>query len=54
DELEDTADLLRKVGDSLASVYSKRTGLPIERIKVLMADETWLNATEAKALGFAD
>ena len=54
DELEDTADLLRKVGNSLASIYSQRTGLPLAKIQTLMAEETWLNATEARALGFAD
>jgi len=54
EDLRDLADTLDKIGASLVAIYSNRTGQTPEKIKELLAAETWLNAEEAIALGFAD
>ena len=54
DELRDTADFLDKIRDSLVSIYAKRTGMENQDIVELLDNETWLNGTQAKELGFAD
>lgn len=38
----------------VASIYAKRSGLPIKRIRQMMKAETWLDAFAAVRLGFAD
>jgi hypothetical protein len=48
------AEALDKVGDSLAAGYAAKSGRAADEIAALMAAETWLDATEALALGFAD
>lgn len=48
------AEALDKVGGSLAAGYAAKSGRPFEEIAALMAAETWLDAAEALALGFAD
>lgn len=48
------AEALDKVGDSLAAGYAAKSGRPADEIAALMAAETWLDAAEALALGFAD
>jgi ATP-dependent Clp endopeptidase proteolytic subunit ClpP len=53
-ELRQTAALLDKVAGTLVGTYARRTGKPEEEIAALMAAETWMNAEEAVALGFAD
>lgn len=53
-ELRDVADVLDKIGASLIATYAARTGLPEDEIKALLDAETWLNADEAVAKGFAD
>jgi len=54
DEMQETIDMLRKVDDSLVSVYVARTGKSAEEIKDLLAKETWMTAEEAVEMGFAD
>lgn len=54
DELRETADVLDKIGDSLASIYVARTGKPDEEIRAMLATDTWLSADESLALGFVD
>lgn len=53
-EMEKNAELLREFKNQLAKIYSKRTGLTLARINKMMDEETWLNAKDAKALGFID
>uniref|UniRef100_UPI0026094659 ATP-dependent Clp protease proteolytic subunit n=1 Tax=uncultured Paracoccus sp. TaxID=189685 RepID=UPI0026094659 len=48
------AEALDKVGDSLATGYATKSGRPAAEIAGLMAAETWLDASEALALGLAD
>lgn len=54
DELRKEADLLDKVDGSLVKTYHDRTGLPEDELAEMMAAETWLDADEAVAKGFAD
>lgn len=48
------AEALDKVGGSLAAGYAAKSGRDPQEIAALMAAETWLDAAEALALGFAD
>lgn len=54
DDLRSQADVLDKMRDQLADIYVERTGQSRAKILKMMADETYLTASEAKALGFAD
>lgn len=54
DDLRDMADILDKIAASLVSTYVARTGNSEADIKSLLDAETWLNAEEAVAKGFAD
>lgn len=53
-ELRKLADTLDKIDATLTQTYQDKTGMPTADIQQLMADETWLNADEALAKGFAD
>lgn len=53
DEMRNTADVLDKIGMSLASTYAKRTGKPDAEITALLDAETWMTAQEAVDAGFA-
>lgn len=53
-DMREFADLLDKIGGSLAGVYVDRSGQDIEAIQKLMDVETWLDAEEAKEAGFVD
>jgi len=54
DELRKEADILDKLKNTLVNAYVRKTGMEAEQIAQMMDDETWLNATEAVAFGFAD
>lgn len=54
DELRNTADVLDKIGDSLVSIYTARTGKAEDEIRAMLATDTWMSADEAKELGFVD
>ncbi|WP_421722447.1 ClpP-like prohead protease/major capsid protein fusion protein [Alloalcanivorax xenomutans] len=54
EELRRCADVLDQFEDSLANIYSAKTGLDNGTIKAMMAAETWLNGEQAVELGFAD
>jgi ATP-dependent Clp endopeptidase proteolytic subunit ClpP len=54
DELRKEADILDKLKATLVNAYVRKTGMEAEQVAQMMDDETWLNATEAVALGFAD
>ena len=45
------ADRLDTLAAQGASIYSRRSGLPIEDVRQMMRDETWLGAEEAIAKG---
>jgi ATP-dependent Clp endopeptidase proteolytic subunit ClpP len=54
EELRKEAETLDKIKDTIASIYTTRTGKPLAEILKLMDNETWLDADEAKAEGFCD
>jgi len=54
EQLRREADLLDKLKDSLRNAYVRKTGMEADRIAEMMDQETWLDAVEAVALGFAD
>jgi ATP-dependent Clp protease protease subunit len=53
-ELRESAELLDKVGAAIANDYHARTGKKLSDINDWMAAETWFDADEAIANGFAD
>jgi ATP-dependent protease ClpP protease subunit len=48
-----SADTLDKLGDRIASIYAEKTGNSVEEMRSLMLAETWMDAEEAVAFGFA-
>lgn len=54
DEMRTQALVTEKMRDSLADIYTAKTGLDRTEILRMMAAETWLTADEAKTLGFVD
>jgi ATP-dependent protease ClpP protease subunit len=54
EELRKSADLLDTMKKNLVRAYVGKTGLPEKEVEEMMAQETWLGATEAVALGFVD
>lgn len=54
DDLETWAGVLRSASANIAKAYTARTGLSVEAITEMMANETWMTAAEAKAKGFVD
>ena len=53
-DMLETAGLLDKIDATIASDYSRKTGKPEAEMMALMSNETWLNADESLAMGFAD
>ncbi len=53
-ENEKMARILDGIRDSMADIYSDRTGTDRDKIVEWMADETWLSAEQSLAAGFAD
>ena len=54
EDMRAMAELLDKVGGSLANVYAEKTGKPLDEIEAWMNAETWFTAEEAKDAGFVD
>lgn len=54
DQLRKEADLLDKLKSTLVNAYKRKSGMEEEEIRSMMDAETWLDAVEAVALGFAD
>ena len=53
-EMRKQADVLDKITNEIAEIYVKKTKRPYNEIIEMMAEETWLTAEEAVALGFVD
>lgn len=53
DDLRKTADLLAKIDDTLIETYAARTGADPEQLRAWITAETWFNAEESLAAGFA-
>ena len=54
DDLRKEADVLDKLKATLVNAYVRKTGMETEDIAQMMDEETWLNATQSVAMGFAD
>lgn len=54
DNLTHLSNILDKTDQSIVQAYVDRTGLPVDKIVKMMADETFLTAQEAVEYGFAD
>ena len=54
EELQKRITALRAVEEVLLDTYAARTGLPKERLRSMMYEETWLTAVDAAELGFID
>jgi hypothetical protein len=53
-DMRDTADLLDRVSDNIASIYAARTNSDQATWRTRMKSETWYSADEAKAAGLCD
>lgn len=53
DELRSTADRLEMMRGLMLDIYCGKTGLPRDVVGRMMDDEKWMDATEARQLGFA-
>lgn len=49
-----TLNLLNSTEESIANLYTAKTGIPKDKIIQMMLEETWLTADKAKELGFVD
>jgi ATP-dependent Clp protease protease subunit len=54
EEMQKAIDMLSEVKESILNAYEIKSGLSRSKISKLMDAETWMNAKEAKKLGFAD
>ena len=54
EEMRNTADLLGRVSDNIADIYSQRAGGSLEEWRAIMKAEMWYNADEAVEAGLAD
>lgn len=53
-EMQKAIDMLSSVKDSIINAYEIKTGLSRAKLSHLMDAETWMDATKAVELGFAD
>lgn len=54
EEMQKAIEMLSEVKESIMNAYEIKSGLSRHKISQLMDAETWMNAKEAKKLGFAD
>jgi ATP-dependent Clp protease protease subunit len=54
EEIRKTADVLDQIKETIINTYVTRTGLTRDKVSKMMSDETWLTASEAVDLKFAD
>ena len=53
-EMQKAIEMLSEVKESIINAYELKTGMSRAKISHLMDSETWMNATKAVELGFAD
>ncbi|WP_026523296.1 head maturation protease, ClpP-related [Butyrivibrio sp. MB2005] len=53
-EMKKAIDMLSEVKESIINAYEIKTGMDRSKISKLMDSECWMNAKEAKKLGFCD
>jgi len=54
EEMRKTADLLDQIKELIVNTYAAKTKQERNVLAKLMADETWMDPTQAKDMGFAD
>jgi ATP-dependent Clp protease protease subunit len=54
EEMQKAIDMLSEVKESIMNAYEIKSGMSRAKISKLMDAETWMNAKEAKKLGFCD
>ncbi|MGE5502257.1 MAG: head maturation protease, ClpP-related [Ignavibacteriales bacterium] len=54
DDMAAAEKLLRQLNVATAETIAERTKLPVGTVSEMLAEETWLSADQALALGFAD
>jgi len=54
EDMRRTAEMLDKVKANIINTYAGKSKQTAEALSVMMSKETWLDAQEAKALGFVD
>ncbi len=54
DDMRKAAELLDKMRDGLVNIYVARTKMPVKKIEKMMDEETWMNSTDARGMGFID
>lgn len=52
--MREYADLLEMVTGDIAGIYERRTKQPLDKLRELMAAETWMTADQARELAFTD
>lgn len=52
--LKSLHDSLRSIKTGIVDTYAAKTGLSVEKVSRMMADETWMSAREAVEYGFAN
>ncbi|PPC02512.1 Clp protease ClpP [Acinetobacter pittii] len=53
-DMRETADFLEQIDETIADIYSIRTGLTIDELKTQMDKEAWINGKNSVEQGFAD
>lgn len=53
-DMRETADVLEKIGGSMADIYTANSDMSRADVLAAMADETWYTAPEAVDVGLAD
>lgn len=53
-DLRQRADTMDQVNETMAQTYAKRSGQPYKKVRQMMDEETWMEASVAHSLGFAD
>lgn len=53
-EMDHTSEILQNANRSISNIYRLKTGMSEEDLLELMNNETWMDATRARDLGFVD
>lgn len=53
-EMREAADFLEQIDETIADIYSIRTGQTIDELKTQMDKESWINGKNSVEQGFAD
>lgn len=53
-DMEHEARVLREIGEGILNAYQKKTGMDEDKLKSLLAAETYMNAQSAIEMGFCD